>query len=247
MASKSVLVTGSAGGVGRAICRELQEAGHEVRGFDRLESDDVDQSVVGDILDRQAVFDAVAGVHAVIHLAATPDESDFIDELLEPNVRGLFHVCDAAREHGVRRLILASSVQVVFGHDWSQPVRIEDGPRVINHYALTKLWAEDLGEMYARVYGMSVIAARMGWLPRSREHAEELQAHLLGTDIYLSHSDAGRFFLACVEAELAPSQFEALFVTSNAAKQTRIDLSATERIVGFKPQDTWPAGQPYIS
>lgn len=247
MAGQTVLVTGSAGGVGRAICRELQEAGHEVRGFDRLASDDVDQSIVGDILDRQAVFDAVAGVDAVIHLAATPDVADFIDELLEPNVRGLFHVCDAAREHRVPRLILASSIQVIFGHDWSTPVQIEDGPKVINHYALTKLWAEDLGEMYSRVYGMTVIAARMGWLPRALSHAEELFAHPQGTDIYLSHGDAARFFQACVEAELAPGQFEALFATSNPLKQARVDLSETERVVGYKPQDTWPAGQPFLS
>jgi len=136
---------------------------------------------------------------------------------------------------------------VVFGHDWSQhPVRLEDGPKVINHYALTKLWAEDLGEMYARVYGMSVIAARLGWLPRSKEHAEELLASSFGTDLYLSHGDAGRFFLACVEADLAPGRFEALFATSKPAGQEKIDISATEKLIGFSPQDRWPEGQPYL-
>lgn len=246
MAGKSVLVTGSAGGVGQAICRELQQAGHEVYGFDRLSTPDVDHPIVGDILDRDAVLEAAAGMDALIHLAATPDEADFIDDLLEPNVRGLYHVCDAARRQGVSRLILASSVQVIFGHDWSHPVRIEDGPRIVNHYALTKLWAEDLGEMYARIYQMSVIAARLGWLPRSLEHAEELLASPIGTSVYLSHGDAVRFFLACVEADLAPGQFEALFATSKVAGQTRIDLSATERIIGFQPEDTWPEGQPFI-
>lgn len=245
--AKKILVTGSAGGVGRVVCKKLTEAGHRVRGFDRIAATGLDDSAVGDILDRAAVLEAAAGMDTLIHLAAMPDESDFLQDLFEPNVRGLYHVCDAARRQGVKRLILASSVQVVFGHDWSRkPVRLEDGPRVINHYALTKLWAEDLGEMYARVYEMSVIAARLGWLPRSKEHAEELLASPFGTDLYLSHGDAGRFFLACVEADLAPERFAALFATSKPAGQERIDISATERVVGYRPGDKWPEGQPFI-
>lgn len=245
--AKKILVTGSAGGVGRVACKGLIEAGHQVRGFDRFTTPGVEDSVVGDIVDRAAVLEAAAGRDAVIHLAATPDESDFLQHLLEPNVRGLYHVCDAARRQGVTRLILASSVQVAFGHDWSaKPVRLEDGTRVINHYALTKLWAEDLGEMYARVYGMSVIAARLGWLPRSKEHAEELQASPFGTDLYLSHGDAGRFFLACVEADLAPGRFEALYVTSKPVGREKVDISATEKRIGYAPQDRWPEGQPFL-
>ena len=244
--AKKILVTGSAGGVGRVVSKESTKAGHKVRGFDRETTPGVSDSAVGDILDRAAVLDAAAGMDTVIHLAAMPDESDFLQGLIEPNVRGLYHVCDAARRQGVKRLVLASSVQVVFGHDWSKPVRLEDGPRVINHYGLTKLWAEDLGEMYARVYEMSVIAARLGWLPRSKEHAKELQASPFGTDLYLSHGDAGRFFLACVEADLAPGRFEALFATSKPAVQEKIDISATEKLIGYRPRDTWPEGQPYI-
>lgn len=244
--AKSVLVTGSAGGVGTAVCAALAQAGHTVTGFDRRPSPDVDTAIVGDLMDRAAVLDASTGQDAVIHLAATPDEADFIEELIEPNVRGLYHVCDAARHAGVARLVLTSSVQVVTGHRWNRPVTIDDGPRVINHYALTKLWAEDIGEMYARVYGLSVIAARLGWLPRSRPHAEELLASPVGTDVYLSHTDAGRFFTACVEADLESARFEILFATSLPTRKRRIDLSRTAAVLGFEPQDTWPEGQPFI-
>jgi len=242
-----VLVTGAAGGVGKAVCRELIARNHEVTGLDRLESPEGVRSVRGDICDRAAVLAATEGQEAVIHLAATPDEADFIDALIEPNVRGLYHVCDAARQAGVSRLVLTSSVQVVSGHPWSDIVRLEDGPRVINHYALTKLWAEDIGEMYARVYGLSVVAARLGWLPRSKSHAEELYASPVGTDVYLSHPDAGRFFAACVEAELEAGRYEALFATSRPVRKARIDLSRTTAVLGYKPQDTWPEGQPFLS
>ena len=243
--AKSVLVTGSAGGVGTAVCAALADAGHGVTGFDRRQSPGVD-TIIGDLIDRDTVLKAAEGQDALIHLAATPDEADFIDELIEPNVRGLYHVCDAARRAGVPRLVLTSSVQVVTGHRWNRPVTLDDGPRVVNHYALTKLWAEGIGEMYARVYGLSVIAARLGWLPRSKPHAEELLASPVGTDVYLSHTDAGRFFTACVETDLASSRFEILFATSKPARKARIDLGRTTEVLGFAPQDVWPEGQPII-
>tara|TARA_B100001123_G_scaffold32973_1_gene34462 strand:+ start:1469 stop:2200 length:732 start_codon:yes stop_codon:yes gene_type:complete len=240
-----VLVTGSAGGVGLGVCRALLAAGHDVTGFDLRPSEPGVHSVIGDITDRELVRNAIAGNEMVIHLAATPDEADFLGELLEPNVRGLFHICDAARTEQVKRLVLASSVQVVSGHSWRQTIQIEDGPRVVNHYALTKLWLENMGEMYARVFGMVVIAARLGWLPRSPEHAAELLASPSGTDVYLSHDDAGRFFRACVEQKMEPGQFETLFVTSKPAEQTRIDLSRTTKVLGYKPEDTWPTGHAF--
>lgn len=244
--AKSVLVTGSAGGVGTAVCAALADAGHRVTGFDRRPTPGVETALVADLMDREAVLGAAEGQDAVIHLAATPDEADFIDDLIEPNVRGLYHVCDAARRAGVPRLVLTSSVQVVTGHRWNRPVTLDDGPRVINHYALTKLWAEDIGEMYARVYGLSVIAARLGWLPRSKRHAQELLASPVGTDVYLSHTDAGRFFTACVETDLESARFEVLFATSKPARKARIDLGRTEAVLGYAPQDVWPEGQPFI-
>ncbi|MCY3812657.1 MAG: NAD(P)-dependent oxidoreductase [Gammaproteobacteria bacterium] len=244
--AKSVLVTGSAGGVGNAVCAALTHAGHRVTGFDRRPTPGVETALVADLMDRETVQGAAEGQDAIIHLAATPDEADFIDELIEPNVRGLYHVCDAARRANVPRLVLTSSVQVVTGHRWNRPVTLEDGPRVVNHYALTKLWAEDIGEMYARVYGISVIAARLGWLPRSKPHAEELLASPVGTDVYLSHTDAGRFFTACVDTDLEPSRFEVLFATSKPARKARIDLGRTTEVLGFLPRDVWPEGQPFI-
>ena len=101
--SVRVLVTGASG-----ACRHLQERGHRIRVLEP--HPDLEDSVVGDLSDFDAVRAAVAGVDTIIHLGAYPDEADFIDELLEPNVRGLYHVCAAAVEAGVSRLVLASSL-----------------------------------------------------------------------------------------------------------------------------------------
>ena len=178
---KRVLVTGSAGAIGQIVCRWLRARGHHVRGFDLRPSTGLEDFVVGDLSERTDVEAAVKGRETVIHLAAHTDDGDFIDTLLEPNVRGLYRVCDAARRAKVGRLILGSSLQVAEGHDWNTgTVRIEDGPAPANHYALTKALAELLGDMYARCYGLSVISARIGWLPRNTEEARRLAKHEIG-------------------------------------------------------------------
>ena len=107
-----VLVTGSAGTVGRPVCEALARRGHAVRGFDRAPTPELADAVVADLADGEAVRAAVRGIDAVVHLAAQPVEAPFA-ELVGPNVVGLYNVMDAAREEGVRRIVLASSMMVV--------------------------------------------------------------------------------------------------------------------------------------
>lgn len=101
---KRVLVTGSTGAIGEPVAQHLLARGHTVRGFARRPSPGLEDYVVGDLNDQEAVRRAVEGMEVVIHLGAYPNDADFLDVLLEPNVRGLFHICDAAREFKVERL-----------------------------------------------------------------------------------------------------------------------------------------------
>jgi hypothetical protein len=64
---------------------------------------------------------------------------------------------------------------------------------------LSKVWAEQMAEMYARAYGMSCVAVRIGWCPRDTGEAIEL-ARKGGIPAFLSHADAGRFFALATEA-----------------------------------------------
>ncbi len=242
---KTVLVTGSSGAVGGPVCRALREAGHVVRGFDRRASDHVDQMHTGDLVDRQAVNDAVAGVDAVIHLAAQPDRADFIDGLLQPNVVGLFHVMDAARNNQTARVILASSVQVVSGllRGPALPVRAADGVAPVNHYALTKVWAEAMGEMYARCHEMSVIAVRVGWFPRNPREATRASRKSHFFPLYLSWRDTGRFFRCAVESEKpGRGEYAMLFAVSKSPDQPIVDLAPARDWIGYEPVDQFPQG-----
>jgi uronate dehydrogenase len=242
--SKRVLVTGSTGEIGEVVAQHLLSRGHHVRGFSRSPSPGLKDYIVGDLNDQDAVRRAVEGMEVVIHLGAYPNDADFLSVLLEPNVLGLFHICDAARQFGVQRLALASTLQTVDGHGLlPRPIRIEDGPAPTNHYALTKVWAEEMGKMYARVHGLSVVNVRIGWLPRNPEEADGLKSDEKGPDTFFSHADAQRFYERVVESpNPGPGEAVTVFATSIPAHKERLELEPARRILGYEPQDVWPNG-----
>lgn len=244
--SQRVLVTGASGAIGTPLCRHLLARGHRVRGLSLEAHPDLDDQITGDLSDADAVRRATTDIDAVIHLGAYPNNADFIDVLLEPNVRGLYHVCAAAAESGVKRLVLASSLQVISGHQREGIIRIEDGAKPTNHYALTKVWAEDIGDMYARVHDLSVINVRIGWYPRNTDEARRLAQYEHGPRVYFSHDDACRFFERCVESSTPQAgQCATVFATSAPADWTRLDLTPAREILGYEPRDTWPQGIPF--
>lgn len=243
-ARQQILVTGSTGAIGLPVARHLLSRGHAVRGFARRPTPGLADYVTGDLDDREAVRTAVNGVDTVVHLAAYPNPADFVEVLLRPNVLGLYHILEAAVEFNVKRVVLASTLQVVTGHGWPhRPIKIEEGPAPVNHYALTKAWAEIAGDMYARTHGLSVISVRIGWLPRNADEAARLVESDIGPDVYFSHEDAKRFHERCVEST-APAAGESviLFATSRPLQTERLDLEPARRIIGYEPQDTWPQG-----
>lgn len=233
-----VLVTGSAGAIGQPVCAELARSGHSVRGFDRIPTPGVAQHVIGDVTDRESVRAALRGVECVVHLAAQPDDAD-IAVLEPPNVRGLLHVLDGARKENVRRVILASSIQVL-GDWWAQrarPASVED-KCPSNHYALTKVWAEQAGEMYARCFGLSVIAARVAFMVRNPEEARRLVERKL-FDTYLSRGDAARFFALAVAS--THTGFSVTYVAGKGGERL-FDMKPARELVGFEARDRWPEG-----
>lgn len=209
-----------------------------MRGFDRARSPDVADSLVGELEDADAVERAVQGMDSVVHLAAYPNDADF-HTLIGPNVLGLYHVMNSARSNGLRRVVLASSIQTIMGRGRKNTgMYTVDESSPGNHYALTKVWAEQMGEMYARRWDMSIIAARICWMVRNPAEAERIVAHT-ATAHYLSRGDAGRFFARAVEAE--HTGFAVLYAVGPAG-EGHVDLESSRRLIGYEPQDRWPDG-----
>ena len=235
-----VLVTGSAGTVGRPVCDELTRRGHVVRGLDVTATAGLADAVVADIADGVAVRAAVRGMDAVIHLAAQPHEVPF-PELVGPNVLGLYNVLDAARDEGVRRLVVASSMMVVSGwKDSGRPARVDDR-RPVNAYSLTKLWAEEMAELYAWRFGVSTVVVRLGWMVRNPDEARHMRK--LGIyDCYVSRSDGARCFAAAVE--VADVKYEVVYAASLGGERV-FDMEPARRLLGFEARERWPEGLPF--
>ncbi len=84
----AILVTGAAGRIGRAAVRELVSRGYHVRAFDVVRAGGTDDVLVGSITDPEVVRRAVTGIDVLIHLAATPDDDDFVEKLAAEQPRG---------------------------------------------------------------------------------------------------------------------------------------------------------------
>lgn len=243
MSKSPILVTGSSGRIGRAVVGELSNRGMHVRGFDRVPTPGVADMIVGDLSDTAALARACSGVGTLIHLAATPDEDDFLTQLMPNNIIGVYNIFEAARHAGVRRMILASSGQVVWYYrqrgPW--PVAVDVAPTPKAWYAAGKLFLEGAGRAYAEAYGISVIVVRLGWCPRTKEQVEEIASQEWAQDVYLSPADAGRFFACAVQAA-SDIRFNLVYATSKPRRILRYDMNPARDLLGYEPRDTWPAG-----
>ncbi|MCE9533446.1 MAG: NAD(P)-dependent oxidoreductase [Planctomycetes bacterium] len=240
---RRVLITGSAGHLGRAAVREIKARGHFVRGLDLRANTLCDENLIGSIVDADLFLRAAADIDVMIHLAATPDDADFLSMLVPNNLIGTYNALEAAKAARVKRVFLASSGQVVWWQRFSGPlpIGVDAQPTPRGWYAATKMFAEGAGRACAEAHGMSVVAARLGWCPRDRGHVQELADTDWGPDVYLSPGDAGRFYACGVESD-TPIRYEVVYVSSQPAKTMIYDLEPARKLFGFSPQDTWPHG-----
>jgi GDP-4-dehydro-6-deoxy-D-mannose reductase len=162
-----VLVTGSAGFVGRHLLEALRERGHEVFETDHAATGDALAVDVTDALAVHAAFE-LARPDAVAHLAAQA----FVPASLEDpaatqrvNAGGTQNVLDAARAlaaGGAHARVLVVSSADVYGNQPAEayPLRETTAPRPANPYAASKVAAEALASAYARSFGVDAVVTR---------------------------------------------------------------------------------------
>jgi nucleoside-diphosphate-sugar epimerase len=145
-----ILVTGATGPFGRAVCRRLLTAGHDVTAMARNRPQTLVDGVdfmAGDVRDPHAVRNAVSGRDAVVHLAwvVAPLKSDADTEAI--NVGGTQNVLEAMVTTGCARLVFSSSVLTygaVPGHPPMLTETDERRPPPVHLYAAHKKAAEDI-------------------------------------------------------------------------------------------------------
>lgn len=166
-----ILVTGGCGFIGSHLSEALVQAGHQVRVLDNLSSGqqrnlaavaDRVNVRVGDVRDAEVVSEACRGMEAVFHQAALVS---VVDSVVRPrdnhdiNITGTLNVLEAARQHGVRRVIMASSA-AIYGNDPALPKQEAMRPAPASPYAIAKLTGEHYLQVYSQLYGMQNVALR---------------------------------------------------------------------------------------
>ncbi len=169
--TRRVLVTGGAGFIGSHLCEALVERGDEVIVYDNLASGyernlagfrDRVSFVKADITDRAALDEAMRGVTHVYHEAALVSVFESVEKPglnHAVNVTGTFNVLEAARDAGVRRLVMACTA-AAYGNNPSLPKREDMRPEPESPYGLGKVTGEYYLRLFAQLYGLETVALR---------------------------------------------------------------------------------------
>ncbi|MEU5944810.1 NAD-dependent epimerase/dehydratase family protein [Micromonospora sp. NPDC047465] len=172
MSKQTVFITGGAGFIGLHVVPMLLEKGYKVRIFDNMFRGDRDRVAelvaTGDVelIDQDvryggAVHAAMKGCDYVIHLAAVSINKSQADpyESIDINMVGNHNVFAAAADHGVKRLVFASSASV-YGDPKKLPMHEDDRLDPLTPYCISKRAGEDLLGFYQRSKGLNWIALR---------------------------------------------------------------------------------------
>jgi uronate dehydrogenase len=228
LAEQTWALTGAAGQIAGSMRAGLAERVARLRLLDVAPVQPAhpgEESLAADLRDQDAMTEALQGTHGVLHLGGLADEADFHD-LAEVNIVGTFHLYEAARRAGTRRVLYASSNRLTGFYPTSTIVEPEMPPRPDGLYGVAKVAGEALGRLYADKFGLEVANVRIGSFEEAPQDERQLST-------WLSPADCLAAFLAAMTvADLTYATFYAV------SRNTRgwWSLSAGHAL-GYDPRD----------
>ena len=240
-----VLVTGAAGKIGSATTRYLAGRGIAVTALSVAGPfpPEADRFVIADATSPGGYAQALDDVDAVVHLAAIPHPNLGTPyEVFRTNVLSTFAVLSEAGERGVKRAVIASSINALgfplnrhrplpayFPLDEEMPTDPEDA------YSLSKQVDETTMRMASRRWGMDIVALRFPFVgddERLREHAARVRKdpadYMREGWSYLDSRDAARAIYLALVAPVSGTEVIAL-----AASDTFLDEPTAELLARF--------------
>lgn len=218
----TVLLTGAAGRIGTMLRERLPTYGWQLRLLDRQPLAD---AVIGDVTDPDVLDAAVPGSAAIVHLAGVPKEAPW-PAIRDENVDGLFQLFEAARRHGVRRVVFASSSHAAGYTPRRAGLAADTPPRPDTLYGVSKAFGEVLARYYVDRYGMQVACLRIGVCG-----PKPMDAWALAT--WLSADDCARL----VDAALRAPDLKYAIVWGVSANSRRWWSLDAGQAIGYQPRD----------
>jgi len=160
---RRLLLTGASGGLGKVLRPALRELCTTLRVSDLEAPADPlphEESVACDTGDRAAMMDLVRGVDAIAHFGGQSIEATF-DTICHANIQGAFNLYEAARKHGVKRIVYASSSQVTGFYSTDVVVEPSMPVRPSSLYGLSKAFGENLSRLFFDRYGIETVCLRI--------------------------------------------------------------------------------------
>jgi uronate dehydrogenase len=228
-----LLLTGAAGKLGRHLRISLRPYAQQMRLSDIAT---MDAAAPGEevqpcqLADKQAVDKLVQGCNAIVHMGGLATDYAF-EAILEANIKGVLHIYEAARRHGVERVVFASSNHVVGFHQQDEVLGTDCLRRPDSYYGLSKSFGEDVAQFYWNRYGIQSASLRIG-----SAFPEPKDRRMLHT--WLSYRDLTELIRCCLQAP----QLGHTVVYGMSDNRDPWWNNAGAAHLGFKPQDS---AEPY--
>jgi len=169
-----VLVTGADGFIGSHLTEALLKEGHQVRALaqynsfnywgwlEDIESNDRLEVVTGDVRDPNYCREICKGIDIVFHLAALiaiPYSYVAPDSYVDTNVKGSLNICQAARDSGVKR-ILVTSTSEVYGTARYVPIDEKHPLQPQSPYSASKIGADAIAMSFYNAFKLPITIVR---------------------------------------------------------------------------------------
>jgi uronate dehydrogenase len=226
---RRLLLTGAAGGLGRQLRPRLARLCQTLRVSDLADLGPAaacEEVVAARLEDKAAVRSLLQGVDAVVHLGGISTEHPW-ETIAGPNIAGVVHLYEAARVHGVKRIVFASSNHATGFYRQDEVIGTDAPPRPDGFYGLSKAFGENVGRLYWDRWQIETVALRIG-----SSFPEPKDRRMLAT--WMSYDDLERLVVASLTAPVVG--FSVIYGMSDN-RGTFWDNTGA-RHIGYRPQDS---------
>ncbi|WP_353211775.1 NAD(P)-dependent oxidoreductase [Rhodovarius sp.] len=197
---RPVLLTGASGRLGHGLAARLAAAGVVLRLTDRHAFPGAlppgASFTQQDLGDAAAIAELALGCGTILHFGGVPNEGPGFESILDANLRGCFHVYEAARAAGAR-VVFASSNHAFGFHprpgEAAARLEADCAYRPDTFYGLSKVYGEQMGRLYWDKHAVESVQLRIGSCTATPQDARALAT-------WFSHEDLARFCLAAIAA-----------------------------------------------